>query len=147
MRRLSADELGFSQLLLKSSFQPGVGPVKQNSAAERSHHIHSFHLTPPLIKLSVKCYKPRKYQHTRTTAVKTLPFLVVLECLRFPFTALKKINWLKIFAVFLDTTRKCGLFRENMAYLRIVWPYLRKMLLFKDNFPVLEDNMAAFKES
>jgi hypothetical protein len=25
------------------------------------------------------------------------------------------------------TTRKYGLFRENMAYLRIIWPYLRKM--------------------
>jgi hypothetical protein len=33
-----------------------------------------------------------------------------------------------------------------MAYLIIVWPYLWKMLLFKENLPVLKDNMAVFKE-
>jgi hypothetical protein len=42
------------------------------------------------------------------------------------------------FRGFTVTTRKYGLFRENMAYLRIIWLYLRKSCGFKGNIAVLE---------
>ena len=128
MRRLSADELGYLQLLLNRSFQPGVRLIERMQCLRSPNtFIHSTASHSALLDLINNCCQPRKvptYNHHETITtpghIKVFAVSIIIPE--------EKAEGFRDFPV---TAQMYGLFRENMACLGIIWPYVRKMWWFE----------------